>query len=158
MPDGSGPVPPPSAELGRVLDTLLAQYIEHARITGSPLDYFVARVLALAREFRERANVGKLERADWLDHLEAEAAPFLLGKRNTPLRGGNAPRVVMTVAEVARLFEWGKERTRRWLRRTHISITRSGNKDLVLRRDVENAAKIRLRLRQNKIAQRYKSR
>jgi hypothetical protein len=149
---------PTEAELDRALDVLAAQYEESARLTGSPLRDLLARLLAVAVEFKDRADVVELEHADWIPGLQEGWSHLLQNKRKAPRNRRPPPRSLMTVREVAALMEWTKERTRRWLRSINVTIERSGNKDLVARRDVEKAAKFRIRLRQSKIGRKYKSR
>lgn len=149
---------PTEAQLGAALDLLAAQYDEHALLTGSPLQDLLARFLALAVAFKERANFDALDNADWIPHLHVGWGHLLHGRREARAKRKPAPRVLMTVSEVAAVLGWSRERARRWLKATGCPIERIGNKDLVARRDVEKAAKLRLRRRQDKIARRYQSR
>lgn len=149
---------PNEAELGAALDLLAAQYDEHALLSGSPLQDLLARFLALAVAFKERANFDALDNADWIPHLHVGWEHLLHGRRAARTKRKPAPRVLMTVADVAAVLGWSKERARRWLRASNVQIQRIGNKDFVARRNVENAAKLRIRRRQDKIARRYQSR
>lgn len=148
---------PTEAQLAGALDLLAAQYDEHAKLTGSPLQDLLARFLALAVAFKDRANFDALDNADWIPHLHVGWEHLLHGRRKARRKGKAAPRALMTVRDVASILGWSKERARRWLRASNVRIERIGNKDLVARRDVENAAKLRLRRRQDKIARRYQS-
>lgn len=149
---------PTEAQLDAALTRLASQYAEHAKLTGVPLHDLLARFLALAIEFRDRANLDALEDADWIPGLCVGWDHLLHGKRKALSKRTPPPRAVMTVADVAAILGWSKERARRWLKWNNVPVTRIGNRDLANRRDVVKAAKLRQRKRWNAVARRYQSR
>lgn len=150
MPDGGVAPPkrlPTEAQLDASLARLAQDYADSAKLSGSPLRDLLARLLSVAVAIKDRADLDALEEANWLPGLLSEWGCFLSHKHKlAPIRP-SAPRAVMTVADVAALLGWGKERARRWLKGVGVPIERIGNTDYVTRREVESKAKLRLRKR-----------
>lgn len=155
MPDGSPPLPT-ETELEVRLDQLAEHYREHARLTGSPLQGLLARFLAIVVAFKNRADFAELEAANWIPGLDRGWDHLLRGKRHVVPKRAPPPRAIMTVRDVAAILGWSKERARRWLKLANVPIARVGNRDLVNRRDVEKAAKLRQRKHYDKTAGSYR--
>lgn len=137
------PLPTP-AQLDEQLAELATCFVQHARITGSPLDVLTARMLMVTEELRQRPNFKRLEALNWFanDTILEALVPLRKVRRREP-----PPRVLMTIAEGAGLMGWSKNKFRRWCVASGIPMTRNGNRDYISRSDIEAAAKRRLEAR-----------